>query len=767
MFNIDEKHFMPCVNDTGAFPSEKPRYTMTEEVEHTAREMRNTIDRLLKFEKRVEAKFEDLMKHLTSDNVLFKNTFAEAYNTFLMEVKNEVNVFEGNVDSSMSLFKANLESDYATLSEDCKDQIETYYQEMCDNFASLSAETSENITAYYNEFIVKLNAYKAELNETYDTFRDAIESRLTQYNDTYVESFNNYTSQMNTKLSAMEKSFNQNYSNFVNQVTVSITEFKNSWAAEIDARLDGQDSVINDALLYLKTNLSDAVETQIQTMKDSGEFASIIEGEVFTNLSERMNDIENALVTPEMFGAVGDGLADDTNAIKEAVADGKPVHMNGNYLVTEPIVLPAGTHITGKGTIRKTNTAMGTSSVNAVFYVSGAYTSIEGITISEKGVTAINNKVSAIVLADNAHHVSIENVQIWRFETGISTLGTTFMVNIKNVTCHFCINGFYLWSSALKTSIMMERCYANRCHVPYAIKQANYSTLISCGADTTNPEQTVENEVNPSYVPGDMASEYGIYNFDTCEGITVISCGSESGYSNGVYRFTGNMASMIELRNCISVYNASRYSEKNTGIIVSDVPLPVIKVDGMKIFFPEDEENTANNIVAVNDTMSIYNLPLKKSIVLSNITVAGDNYNKLRGSNYGLVVFTDSNYKNTSDYVFTSADGFNAVKIPVLPQVNYVNHHIGTITFINGSVSESVPKYNECKIVFTMLNNTPSVSIVHKSNNSITATAVMENGMCYIVVKVPDTYNKAVVNAEFIDSLNSVVNINDITAVSA
>jgi hypothetical protein len=47
MFNIDEKHFMPCEPHAGSFPSEKPRYTVTEEVEHTAREMKNTIDRLL------------------------------------------------------------------------------------------------------------------------------------------------------------------------------------------------------------------------------------------------------------------------------------------------------------------------------------------------------------------------------------------------------------------------------------------------------------------------------------------------------------------------------------------------------------------------------------------------------------------------------------------------------------------------------------------------------------------------------------------------
>ena len=100
-----------CKPGPGHVPH-KPRYTMTEEVEHTARLMRETIERLLKFEERAKAELGDLSRQLTSDNVIFKNAMHESWTTFLMEVKNEINVFEGNIEADIRLFKTEIETDY-------------------------------------------------------------------------------------------------------------------------------------------------------------------------------------------------------------------------------------------------------------------------------------------------------------------------------------------------------------------------------------------------------------------------------------------------------------------------------------------------------------------------------------------------------------------------------------------------------------------------------------------------------------------------------
>ena len=261
MFDKEKDFFPPRPDHTGAFPSEKPRYTMTEEVEHTAREMKNTIDRLLKFEKRLEDKFSDMLKHITSDNAIFKDTFSTGYNQFLQEVKNEVNVFENNVDSSINLFKSTLESDYATLSEDCKKQIE-------DN---------------YNAFVESLTAYKEELSGIYDTFRDAIENRLEQHDTTYTTAFNDYATSVNSKLVTMEGKFSEDYRIFTEQVNTSVNSFKNQWINTINTRLDEQDSIINDVKLYYYTNLKQNVENKITEMRVTGELASIINDEILSH----------------------------------------------------------------------------------------------------------------------------------------------------------------------------------------------------------------------------------------------------------------------------------------------------------------------------------------------------------------------------------------------------------------------------------------------------------------------------------------------------
>ena len=320
MFDFDENIFFPHHNPAGHFPPEKPRYTMSEELMHTEREMRETIARLIKFEERLQTKFDDMLKHITSDNVIFKNTFAESHRLFLESVKNEINVFEGNVDSSLTLFKETISSDYAHLSEEVKSQI----------------------TTYYNEYVEKLNGYKEELNSIYDNFRNAVESRLEQYNEISVQAHNDFVTSMNTRFTEVERALNADYETFVNQTTTAINEFKTTWTESINSRLDGQDSEIADAVAYMKTNFNASIENLLFTMKEDGSLVGIITTEIFT--------------TPIMFGAVPDGETDCSDAFTNAFKKASRVYVpRGKYRIEKRIEIPANCELVLEGEILSVN----------------------------------------------------------------------------------------------------------------------------------------------------------------------------------------------------------------------------------------------------------------------------------------------------------------------------------------------------------------------------------------------------------------------------
>lgn len=228
MFNIDEKHLYPMGKpnpDTGMFPPpppphhehHPPTHTIPETVELLMAEVRASTARLLEFERRLESRYDDMSRHLTADNVQFKQTFAEAHRQFIQDVKNEVNVFEGNMNAALTLFQKTME-------------------------------------------------------------------------------------------------------------------------AEIHARLLEQDETINSAVDYMKDNLADSIAESVNEMKESGEFTDIIEGEVFGGFEDRLSRAENMFKTPEQYGAAGDGIVNDDEAMTACIADlhdGDTLVLNGMYLVTQ------------------------------------------------------------------------------------------------------------------------------------------------------------------------------------------------------------------------------------------------------------------------------------------------------------------------------------------------------------------------------------------------------------------------------------------------
>ena len=107
------------------------------------------------------------------------------------------------------------------------------------------------------------------------------------------------------------------------------------------ARLLIQDKKIAETCVYIKENLSNELRVLLDTLLNSGELSEIITS---TLLSE-IDLLQNAVYPIghiKRYGAIGDGVTDDTIPLKEACSEAAANNMplvidNGTYLITEDI----------------------------------------------------------------------------------------------------------------------------------------------------------------------------------------------------------------------------------------------------------------------------------------------------------------------------------------------------------------------------------------------------------------------------------------------
>lgn len=100
------------------------------------------------------------------------------------------------------------------------------------------------------------------------------------------------------------------------------------------------------------------------------------------------NQFKNVYVTPEMFGAVGDGVTDDTEAIKTCISNatdsGKMILLTKMYGISEPISFNSNRVV---GTEYKSSGFKALENVESVILINTEFNSIENITIDGNGYT--------------------------------------------------------------------------------------------------------------------------------------------------------------------------------------------------------------------------------------------------------------------------------------------------------------------------------------------------------------------------------------------
>ena len=315
--------------------------------------------------------------------------------------------------------------------------------------------------------------------------------------------------------------------------------------------------------------------------------------------SSIVNAINESIIwtTPEMFGAVGDGVTDDTIAVQNAVTSGNIVVFNNSYLVKSPINLHSNITIIGTGSIELNSDDISDWYANSTFKASNIDTiNIEGITI---------NSNCFGILIQGCYNVSLRDLT---FTTGkfAITLDDTFTnythdVSIENI---FVNNG--------TTSPSSDGVHINGGCYNISVNNASGTTaddFIALNAiEGSGAHHTIQNvRINNIECPNAI---YGlrIYGNNTCSIEDVIIENSHFGGTcaariiNTVNTF-GISSSALDAKNIIF----------NNCIFEGPSPLSITNVVGNAAFKNCDFEGTTNPCIRYNNGNSNFQLDIESS----------------------------------------------------------------------------------------------------------------------------------------------------------
>lgn len=132
------------------------------------------------------------------------------------------------------------------------------------------------------------------------------------------------------------------------------------------------------------------------------------------------------------YGATGDGVTDDTNAIQTAINENTYINFSaGTYKITNTINISSECHIIGVGTILENLTApTGNLELRGVFNILSDNTSISGLKFTGSGVT--KNNLAGIITVVKKNNVTISNCVF----NNCKTQACVMFIGCNNGTCN-------------------------------------------------------------------------------------------------------------------------------------------------------------------------------------------------------------------------------------------------------------------------------------------------------------------------------------------
>ena len=298
----------------------------------------------------------------------------------------------------------------------------------------------------------------------------------------------------------------------------NLKSFNGLLQSSLKEKLDGYKSEVDTKVQKKFNELSGKVQTDSEVIDARKGEASLrakidVIDEGIKNVSSQLENNENEIlflkeqvINVKNFGAKGDGVTDDTEAIQTAlnycVKGIKDINIlyipKGVYKITNELVIPSNTLESAEfGNIKIIGSGNGSSIIECYMPGDGlACLKIDTstkVTITDLALTNKNRsvKTDGIKILNASMMINLTNISCHYFERGYNfniCVGT--MLNCLAVNCKC---GYYTNNQG--TGLTMISCYNSYCRVDsktedyhgcgYYIK-SNYTNLISCASDSAD-----------------------------------------------------------------------------------------------------------------------------------------------------------------------------------------------------------------------------------------------------------------------------------------
>jgi hypothetical protein len=406
--------------------------------------------------------------------------------------------------------------------------------------------------------------------------------------------------------------------------------------------------------------------------------------------------IEGAFANVLDYGAVGDGIVDDTLAIQAAITASNGIYFpSGTYLITRALQIPNNRVLLGESrqssVIKRLDTTQETIGGVAVgvpiLYLAGTWIDVENMTLT--GVVTDTTAVRFSGAGANSH-INFTHLEInFVYHSFVESQGF-FMTSFNNINVAQAVNAFTFTSNNGKTSTTLNNCYASSVGQAYDFVNCVYSVLNACGSDYANWGSVTPNPSGQGY--GNAATAKGVYNFFLCN-MTINGCGAEASYGNGVITSISSEMTInnITSYSCRSEYLPDYATYPDYAVGPVQLGLSWNNITATNLYFLDWQNTVVNTSYPTKPVASkiAYN---KTSATPGQVFLSRGAFSDFAGQ--GAIkkdcTFPAPAYTQSTYYQTITGTG-TVISIPITAQ-NVVNRkHTIIITGLDGTFSGSVP----------------------------------------------------------------------------